>query len=382
MIDETALIGFTRRLIQTPSPSRQEAEISRIYAEELESVGFDEVRVDSMRNVTGILKGSSPELRLIFNGHLDHAEPGEMELPYSSDIIDGTPFGSSGPVIWGRGAVDMKGAIAAMAYAGKAIKDSGRKLKKSIAVTAVVREEEARGEGIKFLLDDSGMKAEMSVSGEATGLDICLGHRGKLEYTISTHGRTAHAAMPEKGINAIEKMNDFVSELRKRYRPPTHPVLGACTYTIIDTGAAPGRLTPITPDMCWIAFDRRYLPGESAESVKAEIEEIFRTLEQNDPEFKGTIVNNKDFPPFLCEENEPVVRLMRRARDEVMGDVRKPRSWRFGVDGTFLHARGMPCVGLGPGNESYAHTPQDHVPVDHVISACKIYARFIELVND
>ena len=376
-IDEDALVAFTQRLVRTPSPSRQEAEVSRIYAEELESLGFDTVSVDSMGNVTGILGGDSPHIRVLFNGHLDHAEPGEMESPYSGAIIDGGPYGTNGPVLWGRGAVDMKGAIAAMAYAGKAVRDAGVKLKKSIAVTAVVREEEARGEGIKFLLDDSGIQADMSISGEPSGLDICLGHRGKLEYTVTTYGKTSHGAMPELGINAIYKMNDFVSELRKSYSPPEHPVLGGCTYTILETGATPGRLTPITPDRCWIALDRRYLPSESDETVKAEIEDIFRRLEQRDPEFKASIVGDKDFPPFLCDETEEVVRLMSRARRDILNDDKKPRSWRFGVDGTFIHARGMPCVGLGPGIDSFAHTPQDHIPIDQLISACEIYAEFI-----
>jgi len=381
-IDQDGLIDFTQRLIRIPSPSRQEAEVSGVYAEELESIGFDRVSVDSMGNVTGILKGDNPGIRVLFNGHLDHAEPGDMESPYSGEIIDGGPFdgepyGTRGPVIWGRGAVDMKGAIAAMAYAGKAIKDAGVRLEKSIAVTAVVREEEARGEGVKFLLEDSGIRADMSVSGEATGLDICLGHRGKLEYTITTYGKTAHAAMPELSVNAIYKMNDFISEVRKSYRPPTHPALGDCTYAILECGAEPGRLTPITPDKCWIAFDRRYLPSESAASVQKEIQAIFATLKERDPEFQATIECDKDFPPFYCDEREEAVRLMMRARKEVLGNEAKPRSWRFGVDGTFLHAAGMPCVGLGPGIEKYAHTPQDHLPVDQLIKACEIYARFI-----
>ncbi|UCD57723.1 MAG: M20/M25/M40 family metallo-hydrolase [Candidatus Hydrogenedentota bacterium] len=379
MIDKDGLVAFTQRLIRTASPSRQEAEVSAIYAEGLESLGFDEVSVDSMDNVTGTLKGDSPDIRVLFNGHLDHAEPGGMESPYSGEIIDGRPFGSNGPAIWGRGAVDMKGAIAAMAYAGKTIKDAGIRLEKSIAVTAVVREEEARGEGIRFLLEDSGIRADMSVSGEATGLDVCLGHRGKLEYTITTYGKTAHGAMPELGINAIYKMNDFISELRRSYRPPTHPVLGDCTYTVLECGAEPGRLTPITPDKCWIAFDRRYLPSESTDSVQEEIEAIFRTLQQHDPEFKATIVNDKDFPPFYCDEREEVVSLMRSARGTVLGKDKMPRSWRFGVDGTFIHAAGMPCVGLGPGIETFAHTPQDHVPIDQLAAACEIYAEFIKL---
>ena len=378
-IDKEGLVSFTQKLIQTPSPSRQEAEVSAIYAKELEALGFDEVTVDSMHNVTGILKGESPGIHVMLNGHLDHAEPGDMEAPYSAEIIDGKPYGTDGPVIWGRGAVDMKGAIAAMAYAGKAIKDAGIRLSKSIAVTAVVREEEARGEGIKFLLEDSGIKADMSVSGEATGLDICLGHRGKLEYTITMRGKTSHAAMPELGVNAIYKMNDFISEVRKTYKPPTHPMLGDCTYTIIECGAEPGRLTPITPDKCWIAFDRRYLPSESSESVQKEIEAIFETLKHRDLEFEATIVNDKDFPPFYCDKGEEAVSLMRQACKDVMGDEAKLRSWRFGVDGTFLHAAGMPCVGLGPGIDPFAHTPQDHVPVDHLTAACEIYAQMIKL---
>jgi len=378
-IDRESLVAFAQRLIRTPSPSGQEAEVSAIYAKELEAVGFDEVSVDSMGNVTGILAADSPDLRVLFNGHLDHAEPGEMQSPYSGEIVSGEPYGTSGPVIWGRGAVDMKGAIAAMAYAGKAVKDAGIKLRKSVAVTAVVREEEARGEGIKFLLDDSGLRADMSVSCEPSGLDICLGHRGKLEYTITTYGKTAHGAMPELGVNAIYKMNDFISELRESYHLPTHPVLGNCTHTILETGASPGRLTPITPDCCWIAFDRRYLPTESAESVQTEIEAIFKTLSERDPEFDASIVNDKDFPPFFCDEREEVVQLMRRARKEVLGNDKKPRSWRFGVDGTFIHAAGMPCVGIGPGIETFAHTPQDHLPVDQLIAACEIYAQFIAL---
>jgi len=377
--DADGLIAFAQRLIQTPSPSRQEADVAAVYAEELEAVGFDEIRVDSMSNVTGILRGDSPDIRVLFNGHLDHAEPGEMDSPYSAEIIDGAPYGTTGRVIRGRGAVDMKGAIAAMAYAGKAIKDAGIKLHASIAVTAVVREEEARGEGIKFLIEDSSIKADMSVSGEATGLDICLGHRGKLEYTITTYGKTSHAAMPELGVNAIYKMNDFISEVRKTYRPPTHPMLGDCTYTIIDCGAEPGRLTPITPDKCWIAFDRRYLPAESSESIRKEIEEIFKTLKQRDPQFEATIVADKEFPPFYCDEREAAVDLMRKACKNVVGKDAKRRSWRFGVDGTFLHAAGMPCVGLGPGIESFAHTPLDHIPIDQLITACEIYAQMIGL---
>ena len=199
---------------------------------------------------------------------------------------------------------------------------------------------------------------------------------------------TPHATLQRDGYNLLEL--HFGSQTGTHVDAPYHVRadgtrvdaldLALCTgpATVLDLRGLPPR-TPITPDRCWIALDRRYLPSESAESVKAGIEDIFDVLGNRDPDFRASIVEDKDFPPFLCDEREEVVSLMRRARKKVLGDDKKPRAWRFGVDGTFLHARGMPCVGLGPGIEAFAHTPHDHVPVDQLISACEVYAEFMRL---
>jgi putative selenium metabolism hydrolase len=372
-IDSKNLIAFARKLIQIPSPSGQEKEIAQAVAQEMRRVGFDRVKTDSLANVLGTLKGKSPHARLLLNGHIDHAEAGSMKNAHSGKIImrDGRR------VIWGRGACDMKGAVAAMVYAGKAVKESGVKLKTSALVTAVSLEEEGRGEGIKRLLGKEKIKADMAISGEATNLQVNLGHRGKLEFDVLVKGKTTHGSTPSLGINAIFQMKKFIDKLETAYRLPVDPFFGDCTVTAIDITASPGRLTPIVPDRCNLVVDRRYLPSESSESVKKELEALIAQLKKADPRFEAEVTLAKDFPPYYCDPKEEVVNLLQGARKKVLGEDGKFQAWRFGVDGSFIHRAGIPCAGLGPGNEDLAHTPEDYVPVDDIIQSAKIYAQLI-----
>ena len=372
-IDEKNLIAFSRKLIQTPSPSGQEKKISKIIAAEMQRVGYDRVQVDTLGNVIGTIRGRSPHLRLLFNGHMDHAEPGTMKDPYKGKIIDY----QGRKVIWGRGACDMKAAVAAMVYAGSAVKQTGAELKNSAAVTAVVLEEVARGEGIKHLLQKGRMRADMAVSGEATALQIHLGHRGKLEFDVLVKGKTTHGSTPSLGVNAIFQMKKFMDKLETAYPLPIDPFFGPCTVTAIDISASPGRLTPIVPDRCNLVVDRRYVPSESADSVRKELEGLAGLVQREDPRFQAEVSLAKDFPPYFCPPEEEVVRLLKGAIQKTMGEEAKLRAWRFGVDGTFIHHAGIPCAGFGPGDEDFAHTPEDHVPVEDVVKAARVYAQMI-----
>jgi len=251
-IDERKLIAFTRKLLRIPSPSGQEREIAGVAAAEMKAAGFERVKIDSLFNVTGVLKGKRPHFRLMLNGHLDHAEAGSMKDPYSGKIMER----QGRKVIWGRGACDMKGAVAAMVFAGKAVMDSGVKLRSPAILTAVSREEAGRGEGIKRLLEKEEIRADMAVSGEATNLEINLGHRGKLEFDVVAKGKTTHGSTPNLGINAIFQMKKFIEKLETAYNLPRDPFFGPCTVTAIDISASPGRLTPIVPDRCNLVVDR------------------------------------------------------------------------------------------------------------------------------
>jgi putative selenium metabolism hydrolase len=377
-IDEQGLIAFTRKIIRTPSLSMQEELVASLIADKMRHSGFDEVVVDPIFNIIGYMYGEDREAELLFNGHIDTVPPSNIPEPFSGRITDGKKYGREGDVIEGRGASDNKGAVASMIHAAKAVKESGVKFKKTFIMTAVTREEMANGEGILRVLEEEGVKASMALSGEATGLNVHLGHRGKLEFNVRTQGKTSHASNPALGINAIYKMCDLIQEMREHYILPTHPVLGECTFTLIDIISAPGRLGPITPDCCEIALDRRYLPEESAVSVQKEIEAFIEKRKRVDPDFKATVELEKDFPPLYCPEEEPIVAITRKARQAVMGDPGEVSVWKFGVDGTFIQRAGIPCAGFGPSNEIYAHTPDDHVPLDELVTSCKVYAEIIK----
>jgi putative selenium metabolism hydrolase len=375
-IDKDGLTAFTQELIRTPSLSMQEKDAAEQVAEKMRDIGFDAVEIDPIHNVTGTLYGDDPEPELIFNGHLDHVPPGDMPAPYSGKIADGSKYGVKGRVIEGRGACDMKGALASMIYGAKALIESGFRLKKTFVMTAVVREEMAKGEGIKRLLEQ-GLKGKMAVSGEATRLQTHLGHRGKLEFTLGVKGKTAHASNPSRGINAIYKMCDLIGDIRGQYRLRSHPMLGGCTFTVIDIVSKPGRLGPITPDWCEIALDRRYLPEETAVSVQKEIQAFIDDRSKKDPDFTAMVELVKDFPPLYCPEDEPIVKIIQKAREAVLEGKGKLSTWKFGVDGTFIQRAGIPCAGFGPGDERFAHTPEDHVPVADLMASSKVYAQII-----
>jgi putative selenium metabolism hydrolase len=376
-LDEARLKAFTRELIRTPSLSMEEEAISRIVETEMKSLGYDEVRVDDLFNVVGVIKGSGPGPTLLFNGHIDHAGVGSMKDPFSAEEIDGRAFDHDGPVIYGRGACDMKGAVAAMVHAGGMIKQAGVSLSGNVLVTCVAREEMARGEGIRRLLEN-GLRADFAVSGEATGLQVYVGHRGKFEAKVTTRGRTSHGGYPQGGINAIFKMNSFFNALQSEYPLPDHDFLGKATVTALDINASPGALTPIVPDRCEAVIDRRFFPEETEESLLEGFRQLFAAVKERDPEFEAVIEPLKWFPAMFTDPDEAIVQSMIRARRQILGVPGEIGAWYFGVDGTFINQAGIPCVGLGPGNEYLAHTPRDVVPVRDLMDAARIYAALIE----
>ena len=384
-IDEAGVIDFAKRLIAIPSPSGQERRCAEMVAGEMERVGFGDVTMDERNNVLARIGGSEDDA-LLFLAHTDHADVGNMDDPFGAGEIDGAPFGQNGRVIWGRGACDMKGALAAMVYAGEALlraanpeTSGGTVPRREIILLAFAMEEMGRTEGLRYALAHHDFsRVSMAVSGEATGLRVHRGHRGSMEFLITVRGKTSHSSDPGRGVNAIFQMSRFLAALRDSYRMPRHGFLGPATFTVIDIAASPGRATPIVPDRCEIVLDRRTLPGETLESVEAELRALTATLEGEDSTFGADIECTKECRGMLTPEDAPVVRQLQRARAEVMGQHAPPGAWKFGIDVFDLEDMGIPAAGFGPGDEIYAHTPQEHVPVEDILTATRVYARMMQ----
>lgn len=268
----------------------------------------------------------------------------------------------------------MKGALASMIQAVGAVKRSGTRLRGRVMVLAFTREELGTGEGLESAFENWNITADYAVSGEATDLNVHIGHRGSMQFKIRTEGRTCHASNPSRGVNAIYQMNDILNGLRATYEMPRHPFLGDATFTVLDIRAEPGGETPIVPDSCEIILDRRYFPNETRESLEKELRTLIQRLKRDHPDLEAEIELYKDSRPYLCEPEEEIVHVLERARQAVLGTPSELGAWRFGVDIFAVEDAGIPCGGLGPGKEIYAHTPQDHVAIDDLVAAAKIYA--------
>jgi putative selenium metabolism hydrolase len=373
-VNERALVELAKQLIRVPSPSGSEEAISKLIAKAMEKSGFDQVRTDEEHNVLGVLEGVGAGPSILFLAHSDHADVGHMPEPFSGKEVDGSAFGEEGRVLYGRGACDMKGALASMIYAVESIKRSGTRLSGRIMVLAFTREELGTGEGLDSAVKNWNLDADYAVSGEATDLNVHIGHRGSMQFKIRTKGRTCHASNPARGNNAIFQMNDILNALRVTYEMPQHPFFGEATFTVLDIRAEPGGATPIVPDRCEIILDRRYFPNERKELLEKELLTVIQRLKIDHPNLEAEIDLHKESRPYYCEPGEKIVNVLQQARQTVLGSSSELGAWKFGIDIFAVEDAGIPCAGMGPGKEIYAHTPHDHVAIDDLVAAAKIYA--------
>lgn len=379
--DKRGLIAFLRNLIRIPSPSTEEGEVAAWMGEEMQRVGFPEVWVDRIGNVIGRL-GSGVGKTLLYNAHMDTVGIGDPKSwshdPYEAGIEAG--------VLYGRGASDMKGALAAMVYGAKALIDAGVVIEGNLYVVGVVQEEVCEGLAMRVLIEEEGIKPDFVVLGEATNLQVSRGQRGRLEMRLKTHGRSCHGSAPERGVNAIYPMARITLEIEKlNERLPLDPFLGkgSIAATVIESTSGG---TNVIPDSCTVYLDRRLTAGETEAEAVAEIEEIIacqapdaevEVLEYEATSYRGYPCHARQyFPAWVLDEDHPLVQATARAIEETLGYRPTIGKWDFSTDGAYtMGVAGIPTLGFGPGEEWFAHTVDDQVRVEDVIKAAQVYAR-------
>ena len=298
-----------------------------------------------------------------------------MADPYGGQLVAAERWGESGLAIAGRGTCDMKCNVVAAAFGLATVKRTGIPLRGTVVLNADVGEEIDSPDGIQHVLD-GGLRADFGVSVEATGLRVYLGHRGKVELELAVHGRMAHSSEPSRGDNAIARAAPLLQVLdRHAAHLAAHPLLGQGTLAAIDIRAEPGGGVAVVPDRCTIRVDRRYIPGETPDSCRAELAAIVDDLRASDPGFRCDIAEVNHYPLFFTDPEQDLVATACAARADVLDAPGELGAWRFGVNGTFMARAGIPTVGFGPGDERWAHTSQEHVLVDDLIAAARVYAR-------
>jgi putative selenium metabolism hydrolase len=386
--DRRALIAFLQDLVRTPSYSTQENAVAERLADEMCKVGFRDVHMDRIGNVVGRI-GSRPRQGdraggriLLYNGHMDIVGVGDPSTwqhdPFGAEIVDGN--------LYGRGASDMKGALAAMVYGVKALVDREVSLNGELYVVGVVQEEPCEGLGMRVLIQEEGLRPDAVVLGEATDLQVSRGQRGRLEIDVAVRGRSCHASAPHRGLNAIYAAARLIFGLEMLSTQLAEDrFLGPGTLAVTHIENTAGSRN-VVPDSCTFCIDRRLTLGETEAKALAEIqgvllrEDVKATLsvyEYTSTSFTGYQARAKaSFPPWALDRDHPLVQQACRAIRDELGYRPAVVKWDFSTDGVYtMGVAGIPTVGFGPGEEGQAHTADEHIRLEDVVQAAQGYAR-------
>ena len=385
---ETDTAEFLCDLIRTQSFSGKEKDVIELIKVKMLKEGFDDVKIDGLGNVIGRI-GNGKKV-IAFDAHIDTVYAGEMSLwdfdPFTPKIEDGK--------VWGRGSVDQKGGMASMVYAGKMIKELGLNKDYTIYFTGTVMEEDCDGLCWQYIINEEKIKPEMVVITEPTNMNIYRGHRGRMEIMVNIKGFSCHGSAPERGDNAIYKISRIALEIEKlNERLAFDEFLGKGSVCVTQVFFnSPSQCA--VPDAASIQLDRRLTYGETKESAVAEVKEAAKIAGYPDAEvivltyeekaFTGLVYpTEKYFPTWKIQEDSVYLKDAVFAYKNTLNREPHVDKWTFSTNGVAIAGmHGIPCIGLGPGNEVLAHMPNENSPVEHLSECAAVYAGLVYKMNN
>lgn len=379
--NEPHVAQFLRDLIAIKSLSSQEEHVIHRIKEEMEKCRFDEVTIDPMGNILGrIGKGKHV---IAMDAHVDTVDVGNP----ANWVIDPFKGAQKDGIIYGRGACDMKGALASIVYGGKIIKELGLEDDYTLYVVGSVQEEDCDGLCWQYIINEDKLRPEVVVITEPTNLAVYRGHRGRMEIEVRTKGISCHGSAPERGVNAVYKMAPIIQDIEKlNERLTGEPFLGKGTVTIAEVRSTSPSLCAVA-DSSTIHLDRRLAATDTMESAVKEIQELpsvkkaeaeVVVLDYAVPSWRGlTYPTKKYYPTWLLPEHHPVLASGVKTFEGLFGDKPNVSRWVFSTNGVaVMGMHNIPCIGFGPGNEIYAHMTTEQIPIEHLVKASAWYAAF------
>lgn len=344
-----------------------EAELAGVLETELRAEGFEPVREPvhpgGRDNILAPLAGRAGSPLVMFHAHLD-------TVGFSGKA--GAEAVSSGGQVYGRGACDTKGSLAAMVEALLLLRSVDPGGRASVLLAGGI-DEEAGGTGAQALAARHP-EIDMAVIGEPTSLEAATAHKGVLRFEIAAIGAPAHSSKPHLGRNAVHAMARVLDALEHEYIPALdprgHPLTGPATLNV--STIAGGTALNVVPAECVIALDRRVIPGEDHAELLDGFDRLLDGLE-------GVSLQRRE--PFLATAPldtppaSPVVQALFRAKEAVIGRRGRPIGVTFGTDASFFSPAGISCAVFGPGSIDQAHSDAEWVGVEETAQAAEILAQ-------
>ncbi|MEA3392269.1 MAG: YgeY family selenium metabolism-linked hydrolase [Candidatus Marinimicrobia bacterium] len=363
-------------MVKIPSLSAGEEKVVLKIKEQLEAAGVKDVRIDGLGNL--IARVGNGSKILAFDAHIDTVDTGDESQwdipPFSGLIKDG--------YVHGRGTVDQEGGAASMVTAARILSELDYDGDYSIYFTFTVMEEDCDGMCWLYLIEEEKLIPDFAVITEPTNLGLYRGHRGRMEMEVHIKGLSAHGSAPERGKNVIysgAKTALAIQKLHEELKDDEFLGKGSIAPTVLTTETP--SLCAI-PDKAFMHIDRRLTWGEIKESAVAEVKNIL----SNDSEvsvpiyaresYTGKIFKQeKYFPTWKIPEDHPLVQAGVKAHIALFDEDARIDKWTFSTNGVAICGKHkIPCIGFGPGNEIYAHAPNEKVPMEHLEKASAFYA--------
>jgi putative selenium metabolism hydrolase len=376
------LIEFTQSLIRIKSYSGQEEEIVRFIEQKMKALGYDEVIIDSMGNLLGRI--GNGERSILFDSHVDTVsvtDEAEWDVPpFSGEIVDGR--------LYGRGSVDMKSSVAASIYAGAIAKRLGLDSGRTIYVSCTVFEEDCDGENLKHLFKELNLRPDYVVICEPSNNVITLGHKGKAQISIKTHGVSAHGSAPEKGLNAIYEMAEIIQRVEKVNADLMKKDAPRGTLVMSKISSLSASLNAV-PSECEVYLDRRTVPGETEDDIKREMDQL---IQDKKASWEVGTLHRKSwtgldiiYEPFhsawkIDMDHELTRACIAAYREQFGSEPAEYDFWDFSTNAVTPVSMGIPTIGYGPGEYKLAHMSNENCRVDQIIEAWGFYTRLIDKI--
>ncbi len=374
------MLRFFREIVAIPSMEGQIGEVGKRVANEMDRLGFDDIKFDKMGNIMGRVGNGSRTM--VYDSHIDTVGIGSLDSwdwdPFKGKIENG--------VLYARGACDEKGSTPGMIY-GMAIAHELGLLEDWTIWYFGNMEEWCDGIAANTFVEvDPMIRPDYVVIGEPTNLEVYRGQKGRLEMEIVSRGRSAHAASNHLGDNAIYNLMPIVEAIDK-LEPELgrHEFLGNGKITVTDMHVKTASINAV-PDQAVITIDRRMTLGETREDVFNQVKQliprdsrdkiIIRELFYDEPSYTGYVYPvEKYFPAWLMPDDHPLCLAGQATRSEMGLAYSDTGKWDFSTNGIYWAGKAeIPSIGFGPGEEETAHTVNDSVRLEDVVKATEFYA--------
>jgi putative selenium metabolism hydrolase len=376
---------FLRELIAIPSESRNEEAMALAVRKKMLEIGYPSAEVDRFGNVVG--RVGEGRTVLVFDAHLDTRSVGDRSSwrfdPYVGDV--------KAAKVYGHGAANNKGGLAAIVYAGALIKELELATDCSIFVVGSIQAEECEGLAYKALFDVERLHPHFVVLSAPTGMRICRGQRGRIELRVTLRGHAVRSADPGKAFNCIYGMSRIIANIEAlNSQLASHEFLGQATIAVTHVECDYNGPTAL-PESCSIIVDRRLIPGESDKKVLSQMRGLCKgtrakveVVEYDLPSYRNLrLPMEKNFPTWQLQPKHPLVRAAEGAFQSVFKKKAAVDRWTMSTAGVYTQGVfEVPTIGFGPSEEANATPANDHCRIDDLEKCMAFYASLLSFLPD